>query len=96
MEVEAITKYKLKGEEFNSLKDIKEHLHNKIGLEVIDTINRKVEIKHRDLFTLLEIICSPPVRKTLLNTLNVTFETVEDFNNGHSNTEIINVLDIKD
>lgn len=95
MKIEAITKYKFDGKEFESLKDVKEDLHNTIGLEVLDVINRKVNLNHKDLFTLLDIICSPKVRKALLKTLNVTYERVTDCENGHEETEIINVLDLK-
>jgi hypothetical protein len=90
MKVKTITKYIYNKQEYNTLKDIQDKLHNTIGEEVLDKINRKCDIRHKDLFVMLEIICSPEVRKVLLDTLNVTID-IED--EGEEQT--INVLDLK-
>jgi uncharacterized sporulation protein YeaH/YhbH (DUF444 family) len=91
MKVKAVTKYKYNGKEYNSLKDIQNDIHNTIGENVIDKINKSIEIRHKDLLKLLEIFCSVEVRETFLNCLNVTF-TKED-EDGEEVT--INVLDLK-
>lgn len=87
MKIKTITKYEFKGEEFYSLKDVQDKIHNIIGEEVLDRINKNCEIKHKDLFKMLEIICSPEVRKTLLECLNNTIENEDE--------ETINILDLK-
>lgn len=93
MKVEAVTKYKFKGIEYESLNSIKETLHNTIGLEVIDKINRVCPpMKHKDLFNLLEVLCTPQVRKVLTECYNVTFEEIDEFD---QTSQTINVLDIK-
>ena len=92
MKVKTVTKYTYKGKEYNSLKDIQNHLHNVIGEEVIDKINRKIEIRHKDLFTLLDIICSKEVREVLREVLNVTFEK---YDSETEQSETINILDLK-
>ena len=46
MKIKAITKYPFKGKEYNSLKEIKEEVHNIIGEEVLDKINKKIDIRH--------------------------------------------------
>jgi hypothetical protein len=90
MKVKAITKYKWNGKEYNNLKDIQSDIHNTIGENVIDKINKSIEIRHKDLFKLLEIFCDKEVRETFLNCLNVTF-TQED-EDGEETT--INILDL--
>jgi len=40
MEIETVTRYKYDGKEYKSLKEIKEVIHNIIGEEVLDPINR--------------------------------------------------------
>lgn len=92
-EIQAITKYKFKGVEYNSLKEIKEEIHNTIGLEVLDKVMRVCPPqKHKDLHNLLDLLCSPEVRKVLIDCYSHTFEEVDDFDNT---SQIINVLDIK-
>ena len=63
MKIKAITKYKYNGKEYNNLKDIQNDIHNIIGENVIDKINKTIDIRHKDLFKLLEIFCSVKVRK---------------------------------
>ena len=92
MKVKAITKYTYKGKEYNSLKDIQNRLHDIIGEEVIDKINKKIDIRHKDLFVLLDIICSKEVREVLTEVLNVE---VEQYNEYTEETEVNNVLDLK-
>ena len=92
MKVKTVTKYTYKGKEYSSLKDIQNHLHNTIGEEVIDKINSKIEIRHKDLFVLLDILCSKEVREVLREVLNVTFER---WNDEDEQSETINILDLK-
>jgi hypothetical protein len=92
MKVKAITKFIYKGKEYNSLKEIKEDIHNTIGTEVIDKITKTVGIRHKDLFKLLDILCEPEIRKVLTECLNVEFE---DYNEFSDTSETINVLDLK-
>ena len=40
MKIKAITKYIFKGEEFNSLQEIQNKIHDIIGVEVLDKIQR--------------------------------------------------------
>ena len=92
MKVRTMTKYTYKGQEYNSLKDIQDKLHNIIGEEVIDKINKKIDIRHKDLFVLLDIICSKEVREVLIEVLKVE---VERYNEYDDKTETINILDLK-
>lgn len=99
MKIESITKYTYKGKEYFSLKEIKEEIHNTIGLEVLDKIVRVCPPqKHKDLFALLDVICSPDVRKTLVDCLTVTFEEEQELceygDLGADRTEEVNILDI--
>lgn len=95
MKVRAITKYVFKGKEFGSLNDIKEDIHNTIGLEVLDKINRTCPLaKHKDYHKLLDLLCSKEVRKVLLESLNVKFDRVVEADYLQDNIETINVLDI--
>jgi hypothetical protein len=88
MKVKAVTRYPFKGKEYNSLKAIKEEVHNIIGLEVLDKVNRKIELRHKDLLPLLELLCSKEVRDVLVECLSITYyDEFED--------KDINILDIK-
>lgn len=89
--VKQITKYSYNGKEYDSLKDIQNDIHNTIGENVIDKINKTIDIRHKDLFKLLEIFCSVEVRKTFLECLNVTF--TQEYEDGKETT--VNILDIK-
>ena len=90
MKIKTIQKYKFNGEEFHTLKDIQDKIHNIIGEEVIDQINKNCEVRHKDLFKMLEILCEPNVRKTLLECLDVTI-TIEG--DEYTNDETKNILD---
>ena len=96
MEVKTITKYSFKGKEFNSLKEIKEELHNRIGTEVLDKITKTCPLqKHADYLKLLNLLCSKEVRKVLLECLSVTHTEVElsgEYNQYEENI-ITNILD---
>ena len=96
--IKSITKYNFKGKEYNSLKEIKEEIHNTIGLEVLDKIVRVCPPqKHKDLFNLLDVLCSKEVREVLTDCYSVTFEQdVTDYDNNSFNSDIeeINILDI--
>lgn len=91
MKIQSITKYTYKGKEYNNLKEIKEVIHNTIGEEVIDTINKKIDIRHKDLILLLDILCSKGVREVLTECLNVKFERYNEFK---EETEVVNILDL--
>lgn len=94
MKIKAVTKYQYKGKEYESLKALKEEVHNIIGLEVLDKIVRVCPPqKHKDLFNLLDVLCSPDVRKVLTECLNITFETEPEFFGDE--VEEINILDTK-
>ena len=91
MKIQTITKFKFKGEEFNNLKEVQDKVHNIIGEEVLDTINKEIEIKHKDLLKLFEILCKPKVRAVLIECLNVEIDT-EDTEFEEGKTE--NILDL--
>ena len=88
MKIKAITKYN--GKEYNNLKDIQNDIHDIIGENVIDKINKTIDIRHEDLFKLLEIFCSVEVRKTFLDCLNVEFDTEDEY----GDIKTINILDL--
>lgn len=90
MKIKAITKYKYNGKEYDNLKDIQNDIHNIIGENVIDKINKTIDIRHKDLFKLLEIFCSVEVRKTFLDCLNVEFDTEDEY----GDIKTINILDL--
>lgn len=91
MKVEILTKYKYQNQEFNSLQDLQNFVHDKIGVEVIDKINRVCPPqKHKDLFNLLDVLCSKDVRETLTELLNIEV-TIED----EEEEDTVNILDIK-
>ena len=86
--INPITKYPFNGKEFNSLKEVQNEVHNIIGEEVIDIINRKIDIRHKDLFVLLDILCSKEVRESLVRCLSITYEN-DDLERD------CNILDLK-
>lgn len=99
MKVEAITKYLYKGVEYKSLKDIKEKIHDIIGFEVLDKINRVCPpAKHKDFIKLLDVLCSKEVREVLKECYSVEFEQEvysDDWVGIGQETETINILDIE-
>jgi len=99
MKVQAITKYTFKSKEYNSLGEIKEEIHNTIGLEVLDKIAKTCPLeKHKDYFKLLDLLCSKEVREVLTECFNVKFdEPITDYDDNcfNENTKEINVLDVK-
>ena len=103
MKINSITKYKFNDKEYNSLKEIKDEVENIIGEEVLDKIQRTCPLaKHADYLKLLNLLCSPDIRKVLNTYLNITFERevdVSDYDrlNYYTYTdpiETINILDI--
>lgn len=97
MKIKAITKHIFKGKEYNSLKEIKEEIHNTIGLEVLDKISKVCPLeKHKDYFKLLDLLCSKEVRETLTECFNVTFDEPIEYKYDFydDDTKEINVLDI--
>lgn len=95
MKVVAVTKYIFDGKEYKSLKEIKDHIHNTIGEEFLDKMQRTCPLeKHKDYDTLLKLICEPSTRLLLLKMLNVTFTKDYIDEDGDECIEIINVLDV--
>lgn len=93
MTVKEITKYVYKGKEYNTLNDIKKEIHDTIGLEVIDKINRVAPPqKHSQLFDLLKVLCDPAVRLALIECYTVFIEKDDPLNPNYY--EKINVLDL--
>lgn len=91
MEAKRISKILFDNKEFKDEKELKEYVHNIIGEEVIDKINRVCPPQqHKDLFKLLDVLCSPDVRKVLTKYLNITIEVGEEWND----TEDVNILDL--
>jgi hypothetical protein len=96
MKIKAIQKYLYKGKEYNSLEEIKEEIHNIIGLEVLDKINRVCPPqKHKDFIKMLDVLCSPEVRKVLVECFNVKFDEEFIDEDGCYHESSINILDIK-
>lgn len=96
MKIQAVTKYNFNGVEYNSLKEVQAKVHDIIGVEVIDLISKKIEIRHKDLLPLLELLCSKEVRNALIQCYHVTYETNKyDVENGEYEVEIKNILDLK-
>lgn len=101
MKIKAITKYQYKGVEYDSLKAVQDAVRNTIGEEVLDKLNRVCQLtKHADWFKVLDVLCSPEVRKTLIECYNVTYiETSPDIDSsdcyqGEKEIEL-NILDLK-
>lgn len=93
MFIEKINKFKLDHKEFDSLKDVKEHVEDIIGKEVLDKINRNIDIKHKDLLMLFNIITSKEVRYFLIKYLDVKIELEDE--NDEDDIMTINILDYK-
>ena len=79
MTVTQITKYTHKGKEYNSLKEIKEEMHNNIGTSLLDAMQRNCPLqKHKDYETLLDLICSQEIRNVLVNSLTTRYTYYDD------------------
>ena len=91
MKIKPIIKYPFKDKEYKSLKELQNAVHDIIGAEVIDKINRKIDIRHKDLFILLDILCDKEVRQVLTESLNITVDVTDD----EGEKETINILDLK-
>lgn len=93
--IKTVIRYVFKGKEYKTLQDIKEEIHNTIGLEVIDKINRVCPpIKHKDLFNLLEVLCKKDVRDVLMDCYSHTVTFYDEYYDDP--IETINVLDYKE
>lgn len=92
MKVTAVTKFLYKGKEYKSLKEVRDEIHNTIGIELLDAMQRTCPLeKHGDYGKLLALLCSKKIRKMLVDCLDTTFIQVDE---DGDETEI-NVLDIK-
>jgi hypothetical protein len=89
--VKVITKYAFDGKEYANIKDIKSRIEDIIGEELLDRFNKSCNIRHKDLFVMLEIICKPEVREVLLKYLNVKITLT----NEDDEEEEWNILDLK-
>jgi hypothetical protein len=91
MKVTEIKKYVYKGVEYPSLEAIKEKLHDTIGTEVLDTINKQCPpANHKDFTKMLDILCDPKTRRVLLECYTTTIDVVDEWDNE----ETINILDV--
>lgn len=72
------TKYRFKNKEFNSLKDVQNFVHDIIGKEVLDKINKNCDIRHKDLIKMFDILCSKEVREILKECYNVTYSLTDE------------------
>jgi hypothetical protein len=96
MKIKAITKYTFKGEEYSSLKEIKEEIHNIIGFEILDKVAKTCPLeKHRDYEKLLNLLCDKDIRNILLDCLNVEFDEITEKTFSGDIVETINILDVK-
>ena len=93
MFIEKINKFKLDNKEFDNLKDVKDYVEDKIGKEVLDKINYNIDIKHKDLLVLFNIITSKDVRYFLTKYLDIKIEVEDD--EDEDDTMTINILDYK-
>jgi hypothetical protein len=95
MKIKSVTRYIFKGKEYSSLEEIKEEIHNTIGEEVLDRIEKTCPPQHhKDFIKMLDILCDPAVRKVLIECYNVTFEQYELTSYCEEERKTINVLDI--
>lgn len=101
MGIKTVTKYQYKGVEYDSLKAVQDAVHNTIGEEVLDKLQRVCQLtRHADWFKVLDVLCKPEVRQTLIECYNVTYiETSpivdsSDVYQGEKETEL-NILDLK-
>lgn len=93
MFIEKINKFKLDNKEFDNLKDVKGYVEDVIGKEVLDKINRNIDIKHKDLLMLFNIITSKDIRYFLIKYLDIKIEVEDD--EDEDDTMTINILDYK-
>jgi len=92
MKVVAVTKLLYKGKEYKSLKEVRDEIHNTIGIELLDAMQRTCPLQiHKDYDTLLNLLCSKKIREMLVDCLDTTFINVDE---DGDETEI-NILDIK-
>lgn len=101
MKIKTVERFIFKDIEYKSLKEVQDKIHNTIGEELFDKMERICPLeKRRDYFKLLDIICDPDMRRILIECLTTTFvEVSPDIDSsgiyqGDVNTEI-NILDIK-
>ena len=93
MFIEKINKFKLDNKEFDNLKDAKGYVEDVIRKEVLDKINRNIDIKHKDLLMLFNIITSKDIRYFLIKYLDIKIEVEDDEDEDDIMT--INILDYK-
>ena len=98
--IKTVTKYTFKGVEYNSLKEVQDAVHNTIGTEFFDKMQRLCPLgKEKDYFKLLELICSKEIREMLIDCFTTTYiETSVDIDSserycGEIKT-IVNILDV--
>lgn len=89
--IKAITKYTYKDKEYSSLKELQSAISDVIGREVLDPIMRKIDIRHKDILILFEMLTSKEIRDVLIENLNITYTWTDE----DGDEETINILDIK-
>jgi hypothetical protein len=93
MKIKPVTRYPYKGKEYKSLSELKEAVHNIIGEEVLDKINRVAPPqRHKDFLKILDVLCEPATREVLLECLNINIEQYDEFEEEENN---FNILDYK-
>jgi hypothetical protein len=96
MEIKEIKLYKLEGKTYNSLKEIKIEVENRIGA-IIDTMSIPVhQIGSAQRLHIFQILTNPENREKLQKLLNVTYEQEiggYNYNPLHS-SETKNILDL--
>ena len=96
VDVQTITKFKLDSIEYDSLEAVRLAVEDKIGVEVIDPISRKIDIKHSDKFVLYDILTSPEIRQVLLKYLKIEYLDYSNVENiAIDDPEVKNILDLK-
>lgn len=72
------TVYTYKGQDYETLKEVQDAVHNTIGEEFLDKMQRVCPLeKHEDYFKLLDLMCSPEIRKLLIECFSVTYTEVQ-------------------
>lgn len=98
------TVYTHDGQDFNSLAELKGHIENKIGENVIDLMDNELNVNEKltpkQKLKILEVLAHPTARKQLNKLLNATYTETEtlidssDCYQGETETTH-NILDYK-
>lgn len=95
MKVQEVKRYIFDGIEHSSLEAVKSKVQDIIGEKVIDVISSEIEIKHKDLIPLLNVLCSKGIRDVLTKCYSVTYEEVtHNYEEGEFEVDVKNILDL--